>query len=60
MYKKELRKSRRDKMLFGVCGGIAERFGWDSTLIRIGFVIGAFFAGSAILFYFLLALIMPD
>jgi len=47
-------------MLFGVCGGIAERFGWDSTLIRVAFVLGAFFGGSAILFYFILALIMPD
>jgi len=60
MYKRSLRKSSHDKMIFGVCGGIAERFGWDSTIIRIAFVAGAFLGGSAIIFYFLLALIMPD
>lgn len=56
-----LRKSRTDKMLAGVCGGIAEHFGWDPTLVRILFVVGAFvFFGTTVLLYFVLALIMPD
>lgn len=56
-----LTKSRTDKMIAGVCGGIAEHFGWDPTIVRIAFVIGAFvFFGSTILLYFILALIMPD
>ena len=60
MYKRSLRKSKHDKMIFGVCGGIAERYGIDSTFVRIAFAAGAFFAGTAIIFYFLLAIIMPD
>ena len=56
-----LRKSRTDKMLAGVCGGIAEHFGWDPTIVRILFVVGAFvFFGTTILLYFVLALILPD
>lgn len=57
----KLRKSRYDKMLAGVCGGIAQFLGWNSTLIRILYVLFVFFSfGTAILVYFVLALIMPD
>lgn len=56
-----LRKSRHDKMLAGVCGGIAQFLGWNSTLIRVLYVLFVFFSfGTAILVYFVLALIMPD
>lgn len=57
----KLRKSRYDKMLAGVCGGIAQFLGWNSTLVRILYVLFVFFSfGTAILVYFVLALIMPD
>ncbi|MDX1591998.1 MAG: PspC domain-containing protein [Balneolaceae bacterium] len=57
----KLRKSHTDKMVAGVCGGIAEYLGWDSTLIRIIFLILVFSSvGSMVLLYFILALIMPD
>ena len=56
-----LRKSRTDKMLTGVCGGIAYHFGWDATVVRLAFVIFAFLSfGTAIVLYFILAVIMPD
>ena len=56
-----LKKSRIDKMIAGVCGGIAEYLGWDSTLVRILFVILVFSSvGTMVLIYFILALIMPD
>lgn len=57
----KLRKSRTDKMLAGVCGGFAEYFGWDATIIRIIFallIISSF--GTSILIYFILAIVMPD
>lgn len=57
----KLKKSRVDKMIAGVCGGIAEYLGWDSTLVRILFLILVFSSfGTMVLFYFILALIMPD
>jgi len=56
-----LKKSRIDKMIAGVCGGIAEYLGWDTTLVRILYVILVFTSfGTMVLIYFILALIMPD
>lgn len=57
----KLKKSRRDKMLAGVCGGFAEYLGWDSTLVRVLFaliLVSSF--GTAVLLYFILAIVMPD
>lgn len=57
----KLRKSRTDKMLAGVCGGFADYFNIDSTIIRIIFaiiLISSF--GTAVLAYFILAIVMPD
>lgn len=56
-----LKKSRHDKMISGVCGGIAEYIGWDPTIVRILFVICIFMGwGTPLLLYFILSLIMPD
>lgn len=56
----KLKKSKKDKMLAGVCGGLAEYLGWDATIVRILFIIFAFLYGSTILVYFILAIVMPD
>lgn len=57
----KLKKSRIDKMVAGVCGGIADYLGWDSTIVRVIFLILVFSSvGSMVLLYFILALIMPD
>jgi len=57
----KLRKSRTDKMIAGVCGGIGEYLKWDPTIIRIIFLILFFSSfGTMVLIYFILALIMPD
>lgn len=59
--KNELTKSLNNKMISGVCAGIADYFNTDATLIRILFILGAFlFFGSTILLYLLLVIIMPD
>lgn len=57
-----LSRSRNDRMLAGVVGGIAARFGWSSTLLRVIYVVvsvaSAAFPG--ILVYLILWLLMPE
>jgi phage shock protein PspC (stress-responsive transcriptional regulator) len=55
-----LRKSR-DKIIAGVCGGIAEWLGWDKTVVRVGYVLVSIvsIAFPGILVYLLLWLVMP-
>ncbi len=57
---KKLYKSQTDKKLCGVCGGIAEYFNIDSTIVRLIWVILAVCFGSGILAYIIAALVMPD
>jgi phage shock protein C len=58
---KRFYKSRTDKVWLGVCGGIANRFNWDVTLVRLLFVLSIFFfAGPfAIIAYIVMAMITP-
>ena len=56
-----LYKSRTDRMVTGVSGGIAEHLDVDPTLIRVGWVLISIFTGGlAILAYIVLAFIMPE
>ncbi len=57
-----LRRSRRYKMIGGVCGGIAEWLGWDPTLVRVLYVVGsvASVAFPGLLVYVILWLVMPE
>ena len=57
---KRLCKSNNNKVLFGVCGGFAEYFNMDPTLMRILWIIFACVYGSGVLIYFICALIMPN
>ena len=57
---KKLYKSSTDKKIAGVCGGIAEYFGIDSTLVRLGWVVFSLLGGSGLLAYLIAAIIMPD
>ena len=57
--KKKLYKSNTDKKLDGVCGGIAEYFDVDPTVIRLGWVIFTCIAGSGLLAYIICAVVMP-
>lgn len=57
---KRLYRSVDDRMITGVCGGIAKYFNVDPTLIRLLFVIFAFAGGPGILAYIVLAIIMPE
>lgn len=60
MKDKKLYKSNKDKKLFGVCGGIAEYFEVDSTVVRLGAILLAFCVGGGILAYLIAALVMPE
>ena len=54
-----LRRSVTDKMLGGVCGGLAEHTGIDSLVWRVGFVALALAGGAGFLVYLLLWVLMP-
>lgn len=56
---KRLYKSDKNKMITGVCGGIAEYFNIDPTLVRLGAVVLTCAIGSGILAYILCAIIIP-
>ncbi len=57
---RRLTKSTDQKMLFGVCGGIAEYFGLDPTLIRLIFVfLTIITVGTPVLAYIILSFVMP-
>jgi len=56
---KRLYKSSRNKMIDGVCGGIAEYFGIDPTLVRLGAVLLTCVGFSGILAYIAAAIIIP-
>lgn len=55
----KLTRSRTDKYLAGVCGGLAEYFKVDANLIRVGFVLAAFIGQFGLLLYVLLWLVLP-
>ena len=56
---KKLYKSRTDRKICGVCGGIGEYFNVDPTVIRLLWVVFVLCAGSGILAYIIAAIIMP-
>ncbi len=57
---KKLYKSRSNKVLAGVCGGIGDYFGVDPTWIRLAWVLFSMMGGSGLLAYIIAALIVPD
>ena len=57
---RHLYRSRRDRMVSGVCGGLAEYFGVDPIIVRLAFVLITLAGGSGILAYFVLAIVVPE
>ena len=58
--KKQLRRSTENKVIAGVCGGIAEYFDIDPTLIRLAWVLLCALGGSGVLAYIIAAIIIPE
>ncbi len=56
----KLYRSRTQKVLGGVCGGLGEYFNIDPVLVRIVFVIMAFFHGFGLLLYIIMLVIVPQ
>jgi phage shock protein PspC (stress-responsive transcriptional regulator) len=57
-----LRRSRRHRMIAGVCGGLAEWLGWDPTLVRVLYVVGSILSAAfpGLLVYVILWIVMPE
>jgi phage shock protein C len=56
-----LRRSRTDKMVAGVCGGIAKTLGIDAALVRIGLVVATILGfGTGALIYLACWILMPE
>ena len=60
MTEKRLYKARGQRMVCGVCGGVAEYFGIDPTLVRLAFLLLAAGWGSGLLAYIVAAIIIPE
>lgn len=59
MHNKTLHRSKTDKILAGVCGGLGEYFDIDPTIIRLLFILIVALGGSGVFLYLVLWLIMP-
>lgn len=57
---KKLYKSNQNKVIAGVCGGIAEYFNIDPTIIRLAWVLFCLIGGSGVLGYIICALVIPS
>ena len=56
---KKLYKSRKNKMIDGVCAGLADFFNMDATIVRLIFVLLVLLKGSGILLYIIACIVMP-
>ena len=56
---KKLYRSRSDRMIFGVCGGLAAYFGIDPTIVRLIAILLLFAGGTGVLAYVVLAIFIP-
>jgi phage shock protein C len=57
---RKLYRSRTDRKLAGVCGGLAQYFNADATLIRVLFVVLAVLGGSGLVLYLAMWIIVPN
>lgn len=57
---KKLYRSKTDRIIFGVCGGLGEYFEVDPLILRILFILLTFTGGSGIIIYIILAILIPD
>jgi phage shock protein PspC (stress-responsive transcriptional regulator) len=58
--RRPLLRSRDDRVLWGVAGGLAEHIGFNATLVRLAFVVSILFGGAGLLAYLVLAVALPE
>jgi phage shock protein PspC (stress-responsive transcriptional regulator) len=58
--RRPLLRSKNDRMIWGVAGGLAEHIGFSATLVRIAFVLITLFGGAGLLAYLVLAVALPQ
>ena len=56
----QLARPRHGKMIAGVCAGLARRFGWSPTTVRLLFILSCVLPGPQFLVYLVLWVIMPE
>jgi phage shock protein PspC (stress-responsive transcriptional regulator) len=59
MMERRLYRSRTEKMIAGVCGGVAEYFNTDPTIVRLLWVLITLLGGAGVLLYIVLWIVMP-
>ena len=57
---RKLYRSRSQRMIAGVCGGLADYFNLDATLVRVLFLLLAVFGGTGLVIYIVMWIIVPD
>ena len=57
---KKLYKSSKERVFCGVCGGLAEYFGIDVSLIRLAWILFTCLGGSGLLAYIIAAIVIPS
>ncbi|HVD17137.1 MAG TPA: PspC domain-containing protein [Propionibacteriaceae bacterium] len=57
---RKLYRSRSTRMIAGVCGGLADYFNIDATLVRVLFLLLAVFGGTGLVIYLVMWIIVPD
>jgi|WetSurMetagenome_2_1015567.scaffolds.fasta_scaffold380863_2 phage shock protein C len=60
MNNRKLYRSLNERMIGGVCGGLAEYFDIDPTIIRLAFLLLLIMGGNGLLIYIILLIIMPN
>lgn len=58
--RRPLLRSRDDRMVWGVAGGLADHLGFNATLVRVAFVVITLFGGAGLLAYLVLAVALPE
>ncbi len=61
MAETRLHRSASDKTIAGVCGGLAETYGWDPGMVRVGWAALTLFTGffPGVLLYIVMAVVLP-